>query len=270
MTAASSGQSSSEAQRRNATADPAPPPAQSRRTRRLAGTTRRLARSEKASVAWRVIAGGTRPGEAHGLLKAWVAWERIARLLWPVREIPDAPYGLLCLRIVPYRGEPVVLPDRTTIESGKMIGQLHCNNRVVLELVRRGGNPFAACRQDLKTLCVWTQQDPVARDIEAIYACTILDRAADRLGFTTWPTPVTLRRRLQKFFFKGLLLLYSGEGPARIQHGSTADAYPTDVWLSRRELMRLYHNDHTLGPRAPRRAEGGKQNPPSACSISSL
>jgi hypothetical protein len=154
---------------------------------------------------------------------------------------------------VPYRGELVVLPDRTTIECGTTIGQLHCNNRVILELVRRGGNPFAAFRQDLKTLCVWIQQDSLARQIEALYACTILDRAAGRLGFTTWPKPVTLRRRLEKFFFKGLLLLYSGEGLARIQHGSTADAYPTDAWLSRHELMRLYHNDHTLRRRTMRR-----------------
>jgi hypothetical protein len=45
-----------------------------------------------------------------------------------------------------------------------------------------------------------------------------------------------------KFFFKGLLTLYNQKGFARIQHGSTANTNPADVWLSRRELIRLYHD----------------------------
>jgi hypothetical protein len=110
----------------------------------------------------------------------------------------------------------------------------------MLELVRRGGNPFAACRADFKTLGEWIERDPAVRQIEALYACTILSSAADRLGFTVRRKPITLRRRFEKFFFKGLLLLYSQEGLKRIQHGRTAITYPADVWLSRRELLRLY------------------------------
>jgi hypothetical protein len=250
MTTASSGQTSPKAQSREAVADGALRHLRSRWTRRLAGTTRWLTQSENASLAWRIIAGGTRPGEAHGLLRAWPGWEQIANLLWPAREIPDAPYGLLCLRITCYRGEPVVLPDRTIVAPGAMLGELHCNNRAILELVRQRGNPFAACRQDLMSLSNWILRDQRGRQIEAFYARTILTRAANRLGFTVQEKPVTLRRRLEKFFFKGLLLLYSQEGLARIQHGGTVSTYPADVWLSRRELLRRYHERDapTLNP----------------------
>ncbi|MBV8775020.1 MAG: hypothetical protein JO166_22195, partial [Deltaproteobacteria bacterium] len=244
MRSPSSSQPSLKAETRNGAAELASRNPQSRWTRRLAGMTRRLTRSEKASLAWRIIAGGTKPGEAHGLLKAWPAWEQIARVLWPVCDIPGAPYSMLCLRIRRYRGKSIVLPDSTIIKSGTMIGELHCNNRAILELVNQRVNPFAACRQDLKTLCVWIQQDARARRVEALYACTILNRAADRLGFTVRPKPVTLRGRLEKFFFKGLLLLYSQEGLGRIQHGNTTATYPTDIWMSRGELLRLYR-DHT-------------------------
>jgi hypothetical protein len=113
----------------------------------------------------------------------------------------------------------------------------------VLKLVKQRVNPFAACRQDLQSLSDWIEQDPLARQIRALYGCTVLNRAAGRLGFTVLPKPVTMRRRLEKFFFKGLLLLYSQEGLARIEHGRTIDEYPTDIWLSRRELLRLYHRD---------------------------
>ena len=135
----------------------------------------------------------------------------------------------------------MVLPDATRLVAGAILGELHCNNREILELVRRGRNPFAACREDLRALANWVAQDATAAQIEAFYACTILAKAADRLGFTVLPKPVTFHLRLEKFFFKGLLLLYSQEGLRRIQHGSTADTLPVDVWLSRRELFRLYH-----------------------------
>src|SRR5262249_22789602 len=148
-TTSSGGQGPPKLQKHNAFVDRSPSHPQSRWTRKLAGVTRRLTRSEKASFAWRVIAADTRPGEAHGLLKAWPAWEQMARLLWPVREIPEAPYGLLCLRITPYRSEPVVLADGTKVKPGALIGELHCNNRAILKLVRQRRNPFAACRQDL-------------------------------------------------------------------------------------------------------------------------
>jgi hypothetical protein len=120
------------------------------------------------------------------------------------------------------------------------LGELHCNNDTILQLVGRGGSPFAAVRHDLRCLSDWIQQDPIGQQIEALYACTILSGAASRLGFTVRPKPVTVRQRFERFFFKGLLLLYNQEGTKRIQHGSTADGYPADVWISRRELIRRY------------------------------
>ena len=259
MTTAPSGQPSPRAQRFKAAADKASRHPLSRLTRRLPGTTRRLTQSENASLTWRIIAGGTRPGEAHGLLRAWPGWEQLARALWPVCEIPGAPYGLLCLRITPYRGEPVVLPDTTIVAPGAILGELHCNNHAIFELVSKRANPFAACREDLKSLSNWIVQDRLGRQIEAFYGCTILTTAAYRLGFTVREKPVTLRQRLEKFFFKGLLLLYNQEGLARVQHGSTADTYPADVWLSRRELLRLYH-DHNQPERRPVSQSPGAHN----------
>ena len=248
MTTSSSGQPSSRAGDRKTVRSKASRQSRSRLTRTLAGATRRLTQSEEASRAWRIIAGGSKPGEAHGLLRAWPGWEQLARHLWPVYQIPGAPYGLLCLRITPYEGEPLMLPDNTTVTPGALLGELHCNNRTVFELVRQHGNPFAACRQDLASLSNWTVQHRLGRQIEAFYGCTILTTAASRLGFTVREKPVTLRRRLERFFFKGLLLLYNQEGLARIQHGSTADIYPAEVWLSRRELLRLYYDPRAEAP----------------------
>jgi hypothetical protein len=160
--------------------------------------------------------------------------------MWPVIEIPKARYGILCLRTAHYRGEQLLLPDGTKIGAGSLLCELHCNNAAILQLVRQRGNPFAACRQDLRSLSNWLEQDPLGHQIEAFHASTILTTAASRLGFTVREKPVTLRQRLERFYFKGLLLLYNQEGLTRILHGNTGRSFPGDIWMSRRELIRLY------------------------------
>jgi hypothetical protein len=216
------------------------PPRRFRWRRELSGSARRLTSSEQASLAWRNIARGSKPGEARGLLRAWPGWEHLAKRLWPVSEIPGARYRLLCLRIGRYEGETVVLPDGTTVDCGAVVAQLHCNNDAILQLVRERGNPFAACREELANLTRWIECDDPGRHIVAVCGRTILTTAASRLGFTIANKPVTLRRRLERFFFKGLLLLYNQQGFSRIFQGSTASIYPSDVWLSRAELIKRY------------------------------
>jgi hypothetical protein len=166
MTAASSGQPSLEPQKRRAPAETVPRPPRPRWTRGLAGMTRRLTQSEKASLAWRIIAGGTRPGEAHGLLRGWVAgnsspgfYGRCARFPVRLTDCCASESGLIWVKWW------CCLPDATAVEPGAIVGELHCNNRTILELVRHGGNPFAACRDDLKSLSNWIQQDRLARQI---------------------------------------------------------------------------------------------------------
>jgi hypothetical protein len=104
----------------------------------------------------------------------------------------------------------------------------------------------------LHSLSNWLEQDPLGHQIEALHASTIITAAASRLGFTVREKPITLRRRLERFYFKGLLLLYNQEGFARILHGNTSRSYPGDIWMSRRELLRRYgrKREHSRGDTA--------------------
>ena len=64
--------------------------------------------------------------------------------------------------------------------------------------------------------------------------------AAARVGFTVRKWPINMRLRLERVFMVGLLLLYTVDGLAHIDRGTTARTYPREVWLSRRELIRRY------------------------------
>jgi hypothetical protein len=145
-----------------------------------------------------------------------------------------------------------MLPDNAEIRPGAMLGELHCNNGAILKLVNRGGNPFAACREDLKSLSNWIMQDAIGHQIKALYGSTILSKAASRLGFVVREQPVTLALRMEKFFFKGLLVLYNQEGLVRILRGRTADRYPANAWMSRSEFLRRYSNRNRTDRRTRR------------------
>jgi len=190
---------------------------------------------------WRVLSYRTKPGDAHGLLTAWSGWEQIAHYLWPTTDIPSAPFRLLELRLGSWSHEFVALSDGTIIEEGDLIAELHCNNQNILTLVGdRGGNPFAAAREDLRSLAAWADQDEIGRKIRALFGVTMLTRAASRLGFTVRAERPNIRRRFEYVYMTGLLLLYAADGMRRLTNGATPRTYPQEVWMSRRELIRRY------------------------------
>ncbi len=211
---------------------------------------------------WRLISHGTTPGDAHGLLMAWSGWEQLSHRLWPTTEIPAAPFRLLELRIISYRGAPFILADGTRIDEHNLLCELHCNNRNILSLVMRTDlNPFAAAREDLRSLAIWAQEDDIGRRIRALYGVTMLTQGAARLGFTIRPQAISIRRRFEKIFMTGLLLLYAPDGVRRLMCGTTPSTYPQEVWMSRQELINRYGNRsaRVLEPGADQieRAEGG-------------
>lgn len=206
---------------------------------------------------WRLIGSRSVPGDPHGLLTVWPRWERLAHRMWPVTAIPGAPYGTLEIRIVPYRGTPIPLPDGTKIDRGTLIGELHCNNPVVLDLVKRGRtNPYRAARSDLQALAQWTANSGAAAQVRAFYGYTMLAAAAERLGFSVRDCEPGISGRLNHVFMTGLLLIYTRDGLTRLNKGRTLNSYPKQVWMSRGQLLRRYGKPRIVGgiPASPDRS----------------
>ena len=190
---------------------------------------------------WRIIGHRSGGGDAHGVLRAWIAWERFSNWLWATEPVPGAPYGLLKVRLVHHRGQPIYLPDETVISSGDLIGELHCDNAAIAALIRGGKiNRYAACRRDLQSLAHWLIETEEATPIKALYGVTMLWWAGARLGFSVRRRHRGLRDRLDRIFMAGLLLVYSTEGSNRANQGKTLDSYPREVWISRAELTKRY------------------------------
>jgi hypothetical protein len=201
---------------------------------------KRRGMSPGARMFWQLIAGGTRPGEPHGLLVAWARWEEIAHRMWPVREIPGAPHGLLQIFPMTYDGDSVVLRDGTRVCPGDTLCELHCNNRRALALTSAGKNPYRAVREDMRALAQWAMTSEEGCSVCAFYGFSMLGSVAARLGFSIRECPRSFRLHLERMFMRGLLLIYTPEGLSRLHNGTSINEYPYEVWISRKRLIRLY------------------------------
>ncbi len=180
-------------------------------------------------------------GQARGVLKAWILWERLSRRLWPTRPIPHAAYEMLRFRVVRYRGPGLVLRDGTAIHAGDIVGELHCDNPAIADHIRQGRiNHYRACRCDLRNLANWTIQSREALPIKAFYGVTMVWWAAARLGFEVHDRKGIVRNRFDRIYMTGLLLVYSNDRAIADCRGNTLSGRPREVWLSRAELIRCY------------------------------
>jgi hypothetical protein len=186
---------------------------------------------------WHLVAANSRPGQARGLLTGWWLWEQIAKQAWPSQAIPEAPAGLLRVRLIRYRGPALGLPDDTQIKPGAVIGELHCENLGFLQAMF-GGPVSTAIRGDLAALARWTARGAIS--FEALYGFTLLGAGAARLGFYRRQVPITWRGRANRLFMNGLIVLYHPDGIRRLERGRTLSAPPVEIWLSRAQLLHLY------------------------------
>lgn len=206
-------------------------------------------------LGWR-LAGRTTDGRARGVLRFWPLWEHLMWWLFPTTPIPNAPTGLLDVRLTRYHGRPRALPDGTRLRRGDWVGELHIHNATMAQ-VAVGATPWELVRLvegDLRALAAWVAQDRAAlaqatpsrrpaRRIgaaQAFYGVTLLGRMTPRLGFVAFERPHTLGAWFDRLFMTGLLALYHPQGLERLTHGTTRGSYPQEVWLASAVLLQRY------------------------------
>jgi peptidoglycan-N-acetylglucosamine deacetylase len=190
---------------------------------------------------WR-LAFHTHSGQARGFLRFWPFWEKVTIAVHPQHRIPDAPFDLLRVQFTRFHGRPITLSDGTSIQSGDRIAELHINNRVMAEVAGQVSSwrLLSMLMGDLRSLARWSRSESFPEGICALYAYTLLNRGASRLGFTLRSRPHSVRTWLDGFFLLGLLVLYNPQGQGRLRQGTTYGREPVEIWMSRRQLDLRY------------------------------
>lgn len=193
------------------------------------------------------LAFHTSAGQARGFLRFWPVWERIMLSLYPTRPIPNATANIFHIHVTRWPGRPITLPDGTHIAKRDRVIELHINNPALAERMTQNQSWRSLLHlmaDDLRALAAWSQTPEFPSEVHAVYAFTLLSRAAPRLGFITRSRSHTLHTWFDRFFMMGLLTLYNPRGLDRLREGTTYGSYPEEVWMSRDELLRRYGAPH--------------------------
>ncbi|CAI6049040.1 YkoP family protein [Cohnella sp. JJ-181] len=176
--------------------------------------------------------------------KAWLLWERIVWIGMEWRSEGKLDYGICKLLIKRHAGEPIVCADGTRIEAGDRIGELHLDNRRMLELSGEVGADRAAlktarlARASLRRIAEAMESDPRLGRVKGLLGTTLLHRGlVHGLGFELRPMPSRRMERWTAAYLQTLLRFLHPAGSLRMR-GGKAKLVPMRLIHSRQSLQR--------------------------------
>lgn len=135
----------------------------------------------------------------------------------------------------------MTLADGSVVRPGDLVGWLHFDNRRVRELTAAGPQApaWSQGRGDLATLAAWsTTVDPARRPV-AYWGEGLHGAFATRVGFEVRARPRTPYRRLQDWYFRGLMARWARQGRGRLTVGRH-ELHASEYWISAARLEALH------------------------------
>ncbi len=196
-------------------------------------------------------------GRALGLLSFWLFWEWLNRTLYhPAPAQPGAFFRYVLSR---HHGAAVTLADGTVVADGDPIAEIHLDNAEIARRLSSGEQSgratswaWVAIRQMASDLAALAAPGRLPPEVRALHGVTLLASGTLRLGFEVRPLPKTLGNDFVRLYMLGLLRIYNPRGDVRLAQAEP-DAYPREIWLSRRALSECYS-----GPRPQARTSAAK------------
>ncbi|MFC3801083.1 polysaccharide deacetylase [Cohnella sp. GCM10012308] len=176
--------------------------------------------------------------------RAWLLWEKVVWVGMEWRSEDKLDYGMCKLLVKRYSGEPIVCADGTRIENGDRIGELHLDNRRMLELSGTVGSDRAAlktarlARASLSRIAEAMEGDPRLAKVKGLLGTTLLHRGLIHgMGFECRPMPSRTMERWTAAYLQTLLRFLHPAGRLRTQ-GSKDKLVPMQLIHSRQSLKR--------------------------------
>jgi hypothetical protein len=156
--------------------------------------------------------------------------------------------GLICVELRRHKGRAIKLSDGCEVKPGDPVIKLHLNNAWFDEQLQAGsiqrpsGFPRGLTRyfKDGFRLLATQIADGKYGGVIAVYGWTVFHGPARRLGFQVIELPSNLRTKLAQFYITGLMQVYRIRWLRRYKTSRKA-LKVKGIWLSRAELLRIYH-----------------------------
>ncbi|WP_339318327.1 polysaccharide deacetylase [Paenibacillus sp. FSL R10-2734] len=172
----------------------------------------------------------------------WMLWENLFAVITKFRSHSVRRYGICKLVVMKYHGEILVCQDGQQILPGDWVGELHLDNRQVVQLTRTLGADRAGIRtarmlrEAMKEISRELDSNPELSKVQALTGITLLHRGIIHgIGFEHHPIKSSWQRQWYGIYLRFLLRMLHPEGKQRVED-STEKLSPMRLVLSKRSL----------------------------------
>jgi hypothetical protein len=178
--------------------------------------------------------------------RVWLAWEKAVGLMMDNLSESVLEAGMCKILVKKHKGKDIVCADGTRIVKGDRVGELHLNNRMVLELTLDVGANRAAIqtarlvRSSLKEINDALETRTDMSRVKALVGVTLLHRGLTHgLGFEIRSLPSKRFESVSALYLKLLLRCMHPDGLRRIEQ-SREKLIPQMLIISRDALSRKF------------------------------
>ncbi|MCJ8013098.1 polysaccharide deacetylase [Paenibacillus sp. KQZ6P-2] len=179
----------------------------------------------------------------------WMAWESVFDQITKLRSASVKKYGICKLVIRRHHGKSLECHDGQWIHARDWVGELHLDNRQVLQLSKEVGADRAALltarmlRRSMKQISAAMDTDPKLSHVKALTGITLLHRGIIHgLGFELHPLESKGFRMFSTYYLRLLLRVLHPVGRERTKKNAPK-LVPKMLLMSREALFARYSKD---------------------------
>lgn len=183
------------------------------------------------------------------LQSLWMMWESVFDMFTRLRSVSVSQYGICKLVVRRHRGKSVECNDGHWVHSGDWVGELHLDNRQVLQLSHSVGPDRAALmtarmlRNSLKQISLAMDSTPELAKVKALTGITLLHRGIIYgLGFELHPMKSKWFQWFSTYYLRLLLTVLHPGGKRRVKQ-STEKLNPMMLMMTKQALMERYRKE---------------------------
>jgi len=157
------------------------------------------------------------------------------------------------VRVRPYDGPDLPMPDGKLVKHGEWVGFLHIYNLRLQQLLhdvasenRRSLLVIREVKRSLPELAEFVRRHPRGSKIRALMGVTLLSRGVEPFGFTVMNVEDTRWFRFKAWYMRLMMRVVHPEGRKRLQEGEQRLPLRRVV-LPVDELLRRYGTEHEAG-----------------------
>lgn len=170
-------------------------------------------------------------------------WESMFDQITRMRSVSVTRYGICKLVVKKYHGTNIQCSNGEWIRSGDWVGEIHLDNKQVLEMSRSIGSDRAAIRTArmlrtaIQQISDAMENRPELANVSALTGITLLHRGIIRgLGFELHPLPSKLFTFISTYYLRCLLRMLHPEGKQRVSQ-NTEKLVPMMLMMTKQSLL---------------------------------